>query len=468
MRKIISMILALTLVLGFSGCSDVEIEHFDKAMNSQLTDKYTIDESVSIVIDPENFGKAVMDISKRLEEVSRTAESAETDEVLPEPSDAEADEFLDEFISEIRVALNENKILDFEINVKGGVDYDSMNADEMLTCRINNITLDAGNISMRGDKVYLSKKTLYTVGSIGYIDDFEGLKTYYTALDELFGDKEYIVMSYGNLGGALGEQNFASSLIESTDVLQKAQLDSYAQAKEILKDFDSGCVKRIENGTRFELKSENFANTTNRAASYIRQHCEDSASLVNGYMSMVNGFTESLYGDVTGMTDMYNYTYTGEDIMNAMDAIKMAVNTPEFDIIFNTLGITITNDITGDSDNQNNVTTFKCTYNNKSAFELKSVSNITKADSYEFIKIDDTKALKFEDISENLNEVQKDLIYGDYSLYDNYTCPECGETFKYIDSRYCNECGFVHDFYEGDANCDKQPGCELANGVSVA
>ena len=32
----------------------------------------------------------------------------------------------------------------------------------------------------------------------------------------------------------------------------------------------------------------------------------------------------------------------------------------------------------------------------------------------------------------------------------------------------CNKCGFVHDFYEGDENCDKQPGCEIANGVSVA
>lgn len=468
MKKVMAIMLCVAFVFSCTGCSEVEIEHFDKSVYKDMSGVVNFDESVNITIDPENLANAVIEIQDELSQL----EKQDNDKYAPEgenyiyPADEDAEMFVNEFLSAIRIALDENKMFTLEVDVKGAADFDNMISDENIICRFNNISIDCGNGYMRGDKIFINKKLFYTIGSINFMYDIEILGEYYKALDEMFGDNEYVVMSYENVGGYLGNTNFASSIIDSTNVLQKAQLDYYEQAKDILKNFDSECVTRIENGTRFQLKSSDFANAGNRFASYVRQHSESVSKLVNDYVSIIMAASMSMYGDeMNGMEYLFdNMNVTGDDIIAAMDGLKEMINSPEFSIIFKTLDITYTNDITEKDNSQNNVTVIKGSYNNKKAFSIETNINITNTESYEFADISNENGIEYMEFFEKLNSLQNDLMYGEYnySLNNSYECPDCGQSFKYIDTYYCNKCGFVHDFYEGDENCDRQPGCELA------
>ena len=99
-----------------------------------------------------------------------------------------------------------------------------------------------------------------------------------------------------------------------------------------MKNFDTGCVKKTETGTRFELKPFDFVNVGDRFASYIRQHSEESTKLINNYMVMINSVTNAMYGNVISpdATDIYGTNITSEDVMEAMDGLKSMVNSKEF------------------------------------------------------------------------------------------------------------------------------------------
>lgn len=470
MKRITAMIFCIAFIFSCTGCSEIEIEHFDKSVYKDMTGIANIDETVNITIDPENMANAVLDIQDKmslLNEVGDDEYEPEADNYVYPTDDAEM--FMDEFLSEIRIALDENRMFTFEMSVKGAVDFDNMKSDETIICRFNNISIDCGNGYMRGDKIYMNKKLFYTIGSISFMYDAEKLGEYYKALDEMFGDNEYVVMAYENVGGYLGNTNFAASLIDSTNVLQQAQMNYYEQAQDILKNFDSGCVTRIENGTRFQLKSTDFANVGNRFASYIRQHNESASKLVNDYISLIMATSMSMYGDeMNGMEYLFdNINVTGDDIIEAMDGFKEMINSPEFGIIFKTLDITYTDDITENNNSQNNVTTIKGSYNNKTAFSIETKVNVTDRESYEFADMSNENGIDYIEFIEKLNDLQSDLIYGEhnYSFYDGYECPNCGKSYEYTETKYCDDCGFVHDFYENDEECNKQPGCELANGT---
>lgn len=461
MKKTIALLMAFMCVVGFSGCSDLEKEHFDKSLNADIEGINSIDETVNITIDPVVLGEGIISISNQLNKSYSEKSESESYNVWEEISKEDSKEFIDEIVNEMRIALDENKLFNLQIGVTGAINYDDMTADEIISCKFNNITLDVGTGYMRGNKLYIDKKLMYTLGAISFMYSTEALSSYYVSLDNIFGDKKYIVLDYSKLGSALGQQNFATSIVGSAIDINNKNIEYYNDAKDILKDFDTGCVKRIENGTRFELKPYDFVNVGSRFASYIRQHSEESAGLINNYMSMMNAITISMYGNlISPMTDIYGSNYTSEDVMKAMDSLNGIVNSKEFLIIFKTFDITYTDDVIYEGKSRNIAVT--CSYNNKQALKYSVDVTTNKIDSYNFVSIDSNSAVGIDDLNNLLSSANN------YSLTDYYICPECGEKFKFIDSRYCNKCGFVHDFYEGDENCDKQPGCEIANGVSVA
>lgn len=468
MKKIMTLIICIAFALGCTGCSELEIEHFDKSTYSDLTGLSEIDETVTIAIDPETLAKAVIDIQDKMSLLNED-ENAEEEGGYVSPANDDAEMFLNEFLSEIRAALDENRMFSYSVNVKGGIDADNNVADEKISISLNNITVDCGSCYVRGEKAYIDKKLFYTLGSISYIDNFETLGEYYSSLDDMFGDTQYVAVDYNEVYSGIDSSNFALSLTDSTNILQQAQLEYYEQLKELLKNFDSGCVTRIENGTRFQIKPYEFSELGSKFAAYIRQHNEPAAKLVNDYMSLIMATSASMYGDeMNGMSYMFgDISVTGDDVILAMDGLKEMVNSPEFDIIFRTLNISYTNDIAEKDNTLCNNTVIKGDYDNNTAFEIAMDIDVTKTDSYEFYDIGDVKAVNYNEFIEKLTEIQEDLMYGDYSYsyYDSYECPNCGESFEYTGTDYCEDCGFVHDFYEEDENCNKQPGCELANGV---
>ncbi len=463
MKRLIALLMAVMLVLGFSGCSDLEKEHFDKSIYADIKGINTINETVKISIDPTVFGKGIIDVYSQLSNINaENNEDEDYDNI--EITDEDAEELIDEIVKEMRIALDENKQFNMEIGVTGTVNYDNMTADEAITCKFNSLTLDVGNCYVRDNKTYMDKKLMYTLGALGYLYDTDTLSDYYSALDNVFGDKKYVVLDYNS--DVLGQLNFTSSLANSTIVnnINDMSIEYYNDAKDILKNFDTGCVKKTETGTRFELKPFDFVNVGDRFASYIRQHSEESTKLINNYMVMINSVTNAMYGNVISpdATDIYGTNITSEDVMEAMDGLKSMVNSKEFLAIFRTLNITYTDDINNDGTNRK--IALNCSYKNKSALVYSDDITLSPVDSYNFADVDVNSAIGMEELN---NAMPQNDSYS-YSMVEDYTCPVCGETFSYIDSRYCNECGFVHDFYEGDENCDKQPGCEIANGVSVA
>ncbi len=470
MKRIMAIIICMAFILSCSGCSELEIEHFDNSTYGSMEGLSEFDETVSFTINPETLANAVIDIQDKMSLLYED----ENDEYVPEaesyvtPED-DAEEFMDEFILAIRAALDENKMFNYRVSAKGGVDADNNIADEEFSVSFNNITLDCGSCYMRGEKMYIDKKLFYTLGSISYLYDFEILGEYYSALDDMFGDTKYVVFDYSQVYGGIDNSNFALSIADSTNILQKAQLEYYEQAKELLKGFDTGCVTEIENGTRFQIKPYEFSELGNRFASYIRQHSEPASKLVNDYMSLIMASSASMYGDeMDGMSYIFDdISVTGDDIMIAMDGLKETLNSPEFDIIFRTLNITYTNDIIKKDNTSCNTTVIKGEYDNKTAFEMAVDIDLTETENYEFYNIGNVNTIDYKEVIEKLDEIQMDLMYGMYnfSYYDSYECPNCGERFEYIDTHYCENCGFVHDFYVEDENCSKQPGCELANEV---
>lgn len=473
MKRIMALIICMAFILSCSGCSEVEIEHFDKSTYGSMEGLSEFDETVSITINPEIMANAVMAIQDKMsllyEDENDEDAYAPESEGYVSPEDDNAEEFMNEFLLAIRAALDENKMFSYRVSAKGGLDADNNIADENLSISFSNITLDCGSCYMRGEKMYIDKKLFYTLGSISYMNDFETLGKYYNALDDMFGDTKYVVFDYSQAYGGIDNSNFALSIADSTNILQKAQLEYYEQAKELLKDFDTGCVTRIENGTRFQIKPYEFSEIGNRFVSYIRQHNEPASKLVNDYMSLIMATSASMYGDeMNGMSYIFDdMRVTGDDIIFAMDGLKEILNSPEFDIIFRTLNITYTNDITKKDNTSCNTTVIKGEYDNKTAFEMAVDVDLTETENYEFYNIGDVNTIDYKEVSEKLAEIQEDLMYEMYnfSLYDSYQCPNCEESFEYVDTHYCENCGFVHDFYLEDENCNKQPGCELANEV---
>ena len=462
MKRVIALMLSCVFAFACTGCSEIEKEHFDKSMYTDMEGTATLNQSVKVSIDPEVLGKAVVEISDNMIN-SYEEDTADENAYLPEEESYSdyADEFLNEFLSAIRVALDEDKIFSYSVNTEGGMNFDNGYSDQHMTVSFNNITLDCGNVYGRGDKVYMDKKLFYTLGAVGYIYDAEMLGEYFNTLDEFFSDKKYVTMSYENVMSGMDTGNIAASM--AGNAMQKESEEMYEKAKEVLVGFDSGCVTRIDNGTRFELNSDEFADFSTRFATYLRQHSESASQLVNDYMALVFAASMDIYGiDSEEMLSNYDdIKISSEDVIMAMEGLKEVVNSPEYKTIFDTLKISLVNDITTVGDTRQDKAVFTGTYNEGTAFTIEAVNTVTSTENYEFADLEGIGSAEYSALFNKLMDFQMDLYSGDYTVSVDYVCPDCGEIFAYTDTAYCNRCGFVHDYYEYDENCDKQPGCEL-------
>lgn len=467
MKKIIAMMLSCVFAFACTGCSEIEKEHFDKAMYIDMEGTATITQSINVSIDPDVLGRAVVEI---IDNMTNSYEDKTTDEneYLPESDEYSgyADEFLNEFLNEIRIALDENKMFSYSVNTEGGINFDNGYSDQHMTVSLNNITLDCGNIYGRGDKVYMDKKLFYTLGAVDYIYDPYMLVEYFNILDEFFGDKEYVSMSYENVMAGIGSGDVVSSIAGSMWREETEKL--YEQAKEVLVGFDSGCVTSIENGTRFELNSDEFAALSTRFATYLRQHSNSAAQLANDYMALVFAASMDIYGsDTEDILGTYEDTeVSSEDVIIAMEDIKEFVNSYEYEAVINTLKINLVNDVTTVGNVRENKAVFTGKYNEETAFTIDVVNTVTSRESYDFKDLEDADALEYSEYYSMITDINGDMYYGWDSFDAGYVCSDCGEAFAYKDTAYCNMCGFVHDYYEYDENCDKQPGCELATEAS--
>lgn len=146
MKRIMAIIICMAFILSCSGCSELEIEHFDNSTYGSMEGLSEFDETVSFTINPETLANAVIDIQDKMSLLYED----ENDEYVPEaesyvtPED-DAEEFMDEFLLAIRAALDENKMFNYRVSAKGGVDADNNIADEEFSVSFNNITLDCGS-----------------------------------------------------------------------------------------------------------------------------------------------------------------------------------------------------------------------------------------------------------------------------------------------------------------------------------
>lgn len=464
MKKIIYVLLSLVFVLSCTGCSEIEKEHFDKLMYKDKTGVHSINEEVRVTIDPEVLSTAGFEISKNIL-VLEDDDAALYDEDI----DVYAQKFVNDLISEIRVALDENKKFGYSVEVNGTVDFDNMYSDESIVLRFNNISVDCGNVYARDDDVYIDKKLFYTLGALKYISDMELLGRYFDSLDDVFGESEYIHMTHVNTFVNIG--NVSSNpiaAIKSTNVFRDKYMELYESAQYTLIGFDSDCVTRIENGTRFELDSDEFPEKATRFAEYVTQYSDSAAVVANDYMKFVLEASISLYSRYDEyaeefyqeMEEAMNFPeITGEDIISAMDSFKESINSPFYDAVFNVLDVSIVNDITSEGDKENNNFKIEGKYKDKSAFLMNTDVELIKTDDYEFKDMTNVESAEYSELLE-FDFLMK--VYGYYGIKADYVCPQCGESFAYEDTNYCNVCDMVHDYYEYDENCDKFPGCELA------
>lgn len=464
MKKIIYVLLSLVFVLSCTGCSEIEKEHFDKLMYEDKTGIHSINEEVKVTVDPEVLCTAGFEISEKIF-------TMEDDDIALYDEDTEeyAQKFVNDLISELRVALDENKMFGYSVEVNGTVDFDNMYSDERLVLRFNNISVDCGNVYARDDDVYIDKKLFYTLGALRYISDMELLGRYFDSLDEVFGESEYIHMTHVNTFGNIGSiSSDPVASIESTNVFRNKYMELYESAQYTLIGFDSDCVTRIENGTRFELDSDEFPEKATRFAEYVTQYSDSAAEVVNDYMRLVFEASMSMYSNYDEYADEFYPEaemgilfpeVTGEDITSAMNDFKESINSPFYDAIFNVLDVSIVNDITSEGDKENNNFKIEGKYKDKSAFLMNTDVELIKTDDYEFKDMTNVECAEY---SELLTADFLMKVYGYYDMKADYVCPQCGESFAYEDTNYCNVCDMVHDYYEYDENCDKFPGCELA------
>ena len=101
MKRFIALMLSCVFAFACTGCSEIEKEHFDKSMYTDMEGTATIDQSVKVSIDPEVLGKAVVEITSDMSEVY-DGESIDENSFSPESEtySSYADEFLNEFLNE--------------------------------------------------------------------------------------------------------------------------------------------------------------------------------------------------------------------------------------------------------------------------------------------------------------------------------------------------------------------------------
>ncbi|MBQ9518307.1 MAG: hypothetical protein IJR59_00230 [Firmicutes bacterium] len=431
MKRYIAAALSAVIMLSASGCSRLEQEHFEKSLNLDRTGIAVINADLTYTVDPEALFDGVVDMAAKTEDGENDTEFDKEDF---DSSD---------FINEMRFLFDENRKCEITLSMEGLADFDKNYSDVTVYAGLNGITLNCGKAYTRGNTVYYDKRFAYTMGAFTTLiesSDFDELNERYAALDELFGDKKYLRASFANADGTGLGADFAKELGKKY----------YNSAKDLLKGFDSGCVSRIENGTRFELTAKDFTAVSKRFAAYLKKNKTETADFLNEYLADSFAMNAAIAGDeaayLADMAEMFKITPA--NITELSDGYNELLGEPGYKAFMESFDISLVNDITEKDGVQSSETAYTVAAGGKNAVEMKAVQTEEKAAKADFAEIDTAACADYFDFMKILSERDiYDEIYPpfDPEMYEDYEQDETAEEDE-------NSDGAESDFFDESAD----------------
>ena len=384
MKRYIAAAISAFLMFSATGCSKLEQEHFDKSMNMDEKGTALINAQIDYTLDPDVFFGGVADVAEKLN-------SQDVDEDIIDSS-----EISSEMLSDSRWLFDENKKMQISLSASGICDFDNYNSDAYIFAGINGITVKCGKLHLRGDSTYYDKRFAYNMCALTTLSeggDPSELSEKYLALDKLFGDKQYL---------RLGYDSDANALLKSSQLGK----EYYTGAKALLSGFDTGCVTKIQNGTRFTLTSDNFSSVSKKLASYLKKNNTQTADFINGYLTDSFAASAALSGSETAqLADIAQlFKITPADITQSCDSYNEMLGTPEYKAFMDTFDIEIVNDITEENGIRTDQTTYTVDSDGKNAIAMNAVRTIEKTKKADFEQINTADCVDFDEYIEAIAE----------------------------------------------------------------
>lgn len=519
MKKIISVILMISLVLSMTGCSETELK-FAEDIKSFYTNKSEFVSTADFTLEPDALVPFIAAMSSE------------------DISDSEIKGFVDNFTDSARLYLDTDRKMNIHLEAKGAIDPATMYCDESIKMTFNNITVDLGDLSMRGNDIYISKKLLVTMEQLKaftsydsysndeYYSEAEACAARISAYDKSFGNKEYAVISYDDYINTI-QMYYGMNVVNpamSTQKITEAYINSIDITTEFLSDFNSGVFSQIENGVRFELNESNFDTLLYDFIKYAADNPEKASDYANlpsnislkNYINMIylnesyhntddylpeseEDASIAVIGGADGPTEVYvakdKEVEEEAEIISEyddyLDLINSDVNTEKIKFVCDVYNEPdIKNDIqefkklcnnsnsvislkydivTGNENTKNVLTDFVLGTKDNMAVVIKSKAVYNFKEGISFKDVADTSAVNMTDIIKSAEnaviEYKIDAHRWDYDYCKNceyYYCPYCDTYFEGNWNSRCDICGEYHTYYDYDYNCDKQPGCEYS------
>lgn len=414
MKKFIGRITAAALsavmMLSAAGCSKAEQEHFDKSVGADRTGQAIVSSEVNYTVDPEAFIWAAVETGKK----------TMGDEYEEEEIDVA------DLLSDSRFLFDENKKLNVSVSALGTVDFDKNLSDASVYVSFNGITVECGKLYTRGDKAYYDKKLVYNMTALssmfsdGLYSDADDLNSALTQLDAFFGDKQYLELGISD----------KASISSAKDMY----LSYYDKGKVLLNGFDSGCVSRIENGTRFEMDNNKFTALTKGFANYLKANKKETADYLNSYIGDVLDMSARLSGaendEIMSVADLFEIAPS--DIAESADDTLELLGMDEYKAFMSVVDMHLVSDITEEDGVQNSETTFTLNGPEGSIIEMNAVQILEDASDIEFENISGG-AVSYKDYMKLLEEINRP-VYDDYDYdYDTEYDPDDYEDYDYDD-----------------------------------
>lgn len=379
MKRSIAAILSIALMLAASGCTKLEQEHFDKSMGYDQTGTAEIEAQLTYTIDPDVFMRAAFAIADSGEEYDEDA------------------------LDDMRLYLNEDKKCVVTFYEKAVTDFDKNYSDVDVSAGINGITLNCGKVYSRGDVAYYDKRFAYTMGTISFFtagSDFYDLGDYYTKLDEIFGDKQYLRISMKSAKGG-------------TSNMKELGKGYYNNAKTLLNGYEPNLVTKIPNGTRFEISSKNLTSVSKDFFKHIKNKKTETAEFVNDYLDTSLALGADLAGDEASyMLEMARlFEVSPSDIVESATSANEFLNSGEYKAFIDNFDFSLVNDITEKDGILTSEAEFSLSSNDKNAVYMKALQTTTPVKKAEFDKIDESSCIDYMKFVQDIAEFEP---YPDY------------------------------------------------------
>lgn len=405
MKRFIAAALSALIMLSASGCTKLEQEHFDKSINLNKKGTALFETEMTCTIDHDALFAGTVETAKKLYEADEI-----DDEDILDSSD---------YLNDMRMFLDENKKYVLTLSSVGIADFDKNYSDSTVYAGMNGLTLNCGKQYDRGDTVYYDKRFAYTVGALAKLSqggDFDELNEYFIKLDELFGDKKYICFSANGLD------------------MRDIGLVYYEKEKQLLKSFNSGCVTKIPNGTRFELSGKDFSGVSKKFADCIKKNSKDTADFINDYLATTIAINAAMTGEETSelaaMADMFKISPA--DIAEAADSYKEALGSPGYKAFIDSFDIKLVNDITQTGDTETAKTCITVSAGGNTAVDISGMQTIEKTKKAEFEQIDTNSCVDYAEFAKLFSEpYDYDYDYDyDYGTDEDNEDPDSFEDYE--------------------------------------